>query len=364
VRLSVLAAAVAVLVLPAAAGAQSPAVGLGLVPTYEDPQPVYSWEGSFQSAEFTTPSRATGALLYGNVFAPTDAAPGQNLPAVVIGPGSGPGVQSFYQWAARDLAGHGYVAVTIDPQGVGRSESLPAGGCSTVPCPGVPFQQAGNYIDALQSGIDYVLSEHDPWRASVDPDEVGIAGHSLAARAASYLQMTDPRVKAAVAWDNLASNLEGDDGTPSGGGAAGALIGGELPGTPTPITPRVPALGEASDNVGTTQPTNNDPDIKKSAWKVWRAAGEPSMELVFAGAGHIDWGQSNLTTAAKAVEIQHFEYYTRAWFDRWLRNDPTATDRLLARSVDGAAVGSILSTKFRSAAFLDGHDCPDLSAGC
>jgi len=355
---------------PSSANARptGPSAGLALVPTYDDPQPAYAWEGSWQSREFTFPSRATGATLYGTIFAPRHVAAGERLPVVVIGPGSGPGVQAFYQWSARDLAGHGYVALTIDPQGVGRSETFGDPPCSAgdpqAICPGVPFQQSGNYIDALQTGIDFALSARDPFRAAIDPGEVGIAGHSLAARAAGYLQGVDRRVKAAVAWDNLASSLDGDAGTPSGGGSAGALIGGELPGADKPNTPRVPALGEASDNVGTTRPTDNDPDIKKTGWAYWRKAGRPSMELVFAGAQHGDWAQSSLTTAKKAAEIQHFEYYTRAWFDRWLRHDRAATARLLARNVDGLGVASMLSTKFRSAAFLDGYDCGDLAKGC
>src|SRR4029077_18604510 len=108
----------------------------GQVPTYDEPQPRYPWEGQYQWRTFSTPSRATGAKLFGTIFAPLqlgrgqpDARFGTRRPAVVIGPGSGPGVQAFYQWAARDLAGHGYIAITIDPQGVGFSETFPAGGC-------------------------------------------------------------------------------------------------------------------------------------------------------------------------------------------------------------------------------------------
>jgi hypothetical protein len=63
-------------------------------------------------------------------------------------------------------------------------------------------------------------------------------------------------------------------------------------------------------------------------------------------------------------EIERFEYYTRAWFDRWLLGDTSATERLLARSVDDMPLQEELSSKFESAAFLDGHDCPKLVAGC
>jgi dienelactone hydrolase len=346
------------------------------VPTYDDPQPAYAWEGQYKWRTFSTPSQATGAKLFGTIFAPLsmrkgrpDARFGARRPAVVIGPGSGPGVQAFYQWAARDLAGHGYIAITIDPQGVGYSETFPAGGCSVgaeahALCPGVPFQQATNYVDGIRSGIDYLLSSEDPWRAHVDPALVGIAGHSLSARGVSWLQGIDARVRAAVAWDNLASDLAGDAGSPSGGGTGGSLIGGEIPGESEPVTPRVPSLGEASDAYGTDNPTNMSPDLKKTGYEVWRAHGMPAMEVVFKGATHDDWAQSATTTAAVAERIQRFEYYTRAWFDRWLLSDASATTRLLARSVDGQPLSEELSTKFHSAAFLDGHDCPNLSEGC
>jgi hypothetical protein len=126
----------------------------------------------------------------------------------------------------------------------------------------------------------------------------------------------------------------------------------------------VPSLGEASDAVGTTEPANSDPDQKKTGYSYWRAHGRESMEIVFAAASHTDWGQSAASPARVTAELPHFEYYTRAWFDRWLLGDRTATGRLLARTVDGVAAGQLMSTKFRSGAFLDGHDCPDLAAGC
>jgi hypothetical protein len=369
----------AALIAPASAAAHTAhacstgvSVALGQVPSYDQPYPAYSWEGKWQSATFTYPSNATGACLSGTVFAPAslksgypDARFGARRPAVVIGPGSGPGVEAFYQWSARDLAGHGYVAVTIDPQGVGNSATFGSPACKapsasdpTGACPGVPFQQAMNYVDGIETGLTFLTSAYDPYRSSVDPRELGVAGHSLSARAVSYAQMIDRRIKAIVAWDNLASNLDGDAGSPSGGGVAGDLIGGELPGNSTPVTPKVPSLGEASDARGTTEPTNSSPDQKKTAYEVWRHAGVPSMEVVFKGATHDDWAQSKLTTSD--TKLREFEYYTRAWFDRFLLADTGATARLLAATVDGQPLSAMLSSTFHSAASLDGIDCENL----
>ena len=330
------------------ARAAGPSLGLGAFPFYEDPQKVYAWEGSFTATEVHLPSHRDKASLYGVLFRPKPA-PRTKLPGVVIVPGSGPGVQSFYQWAARDLAGHGYVALTVDPQGVGRSDTFAEEGC----CRGVPFQQAFNYADAYTSGLDFITKH------GADPRRLGIAGHSLAARAGSWVQGRDGRVKALVAWDNLATLLEGDAGSASGGGVAGELIGGELPSDEDhPVTPRVPSLGMASDRRGTLDTTGNDPDQKKTGFKLFASKHVPTMELVFAGVVHDDFAQTRRAPDEATTHL--FAYYTRAWFDRYLRGSTAAKATLLARTVLGKSRASFLSTKFRSAAAFDGVTCQDL----
>jgi hypothetical protein len=84
------------------------------------------------------------------------------------------------------------------------------------------------------------------------------------------------------------------------------------------------------------------------------------MEIVFKGAQHKDWAQPKRTTSD--TSLRNFEHYTRAWLDRFLLGDTTATQRLLSATVNGLAASAILSTQFRSAAFLDGTDCGDLRA--
>jgi dienelactone hydrolase len=348
-------------------------LGLGVVPGYEAEQPAYAWEGSWQEHTVTWKSSATGAELSGVVFAPNPL-PVAPVPGVVIVPGSGPGVQSFYQWAARDLAGHGYEALTVDPQGVGQSGTFGDPPCSAgtpagtpaahqeTMCPGVPFQQDENYVDAAGSGIDFLVSGANPYQPQLDPAAIGLAGHSLGARAVSWLQGADARVKAVAAWDNLASDLNGDAGSPSGGPPASEIVGGGLPGTPAqPVTPRVPALGEASDSQGVQ--TTNGPEIKKTAYDVWQRAGVPSMEVVFAGAQHLDWAQTRLNSASNEASLFRFEFYTRAWFDLFLRNDQSAVARLTASDVDATPRRQVMSSKFRSALSLpqQGIECPDLA---
>ena len=342
-------------------------LALGLLPAYESEQPGLAWEGRWQERSVSWPSSATEAPLHGVVFAPNPP-PAGRVPGVVIVPGSGPGVQTFYQWAARDLAAHGYVALTVDPQGVGQSGTFGTPICTIgmlgpmqlSPCPGVPFQQAGNFVDAAESGVDFLVSSADPYRAQLDPTRIGAAGHSLGARAVSYAQAVDTRIGAVVAWDNLASNLDGDAGSASGGPPLGTIIGGELPGPGIAITPRVPALGEASDSS-----PHAGADTKKTAFDQWVAAKVASMELVFAGAVHDDWSQTASTSSAGEVSLHRFEYYTRAWFDLWLRHDDSAVARLTAPTVLGANRADVLSSTFRSGLYLPGGaSCGDLRAGC
>src|SRR5206468_1462693 len=146
----------------------------------------------------------------------------------------------------------------------------------------------------------YVEAKNHPWLRKGDTTRIGIAGHSLSARAATYVGGIDPRVGAVVAWDNMAGDLHGDAGTPSGEGACADLIGGEAPGASAPATPRVPTMGQASDANGTcnfqqnldntsTSGIGSDPELKKTGWQKWHDAGVAAMEVVFTGSAHGDW---------------------------------------------------------------------------
>lgn len=323
-----------------------------------EPAPAYDWQAGWQSCEVTFRSRLHGSTLYAVLFAPERFDPARDqLPVVVIGPGSATGVQSQYQWAARELAANGYIAITVDPQGVGNSE--------LVDYP----QTSDNYIDAAVSTLDFIESDANPLRQNTDISRIGVAGHSLSAFALSWLQGEDTRIKAIVAWDNLATTDTGDKGTTAGGPASegiGQVTGGRPPlVTPLrPVRPRVPAMGQANDSSQET-----DPEVKKIAYNAWREAGVPSMEISFLGKGHIDWAQGRTADAssdsAKSRELQLFQYYNRAWFDLWLKNDASAIQRLTATSVLGLPLAEIMEPAFHSALYLPaaGIDCPDILTG-
>lgn len=323
----------------------------------------YDWQGPHQEIRVCYPSRQSNAQLSGFLVAPADLDQRRGpLPVVVIGPGSGGSARAInYLWSARELAGAGYLVLVGDPQGVGYSEVLgDPEYCGVEGCPGVPFQQTFNFVDGLESATDFVFSRGHPWLEKADLTRVGLAGHSLSARAASYLGSVDERIQAVVAWDNLTSDLYGDAGISSGGGTCGSLIGGELPNSLL-VTPRVPSMGQASDAAGGCTPTNTDPEIKKTAFLVWRQHGVASMQVVFNGSAHGDWAQ---TSSAISEQLRLFQYYTRAWFDIYLGVDPSARVKLLVPKVFGQTADQQFSSAYRSALFQPESqlDCDDLAA--
>lgn len=358
----------------AKAAAAAPGSAAGMVPEdarsdagkaragYDDPRPPYSWAGSFRSCAVTFQSQRTGARLYGVVFFPPNIADSSGRhPGIVIGPGSGQGVQANYQWLARYLAAHGYVALTVDPQGVGHSETTALQGAGRPGVRGVPWQRLSNYIDALRSGLDFLQSKASPVRPWTRQRGFGLAGHSMSARAASTLQGTDYRVGAIVAMDNLSSNREGDKGTMTGGAPTGALAGGEVSLRNHPNVARVPALALASDEAPFVRPFDTSANLKKAGYEHWRAAGRRTMVLVFRNTKHSVFARK---PGQRKPLQQVFASYALAWFDWNLRHRSRAR-ALLAKKIAGFRRADFLSTTYRSAVFFPrlGIDCPDVLGG-
>lgn len=329
---------------------------LGLVPGYDDPQPAFSWQGQWQSKAVYFRSLRSGASLYGTVFAPAHPQAGSHYPLVIITPGSSVGVQAQYQWSARDLAGHGYVAFTVDPRGAGRSgedAQNPCGpGLASSKCYQRNNANPPDYEDALRSAIAFALSTQDPYGQWIDSNEIGAAGHSEGADVLSYQQGIEPRLKAIVAWDNLISSTTGDQGNAN------------CTNKPTTLeSPRVPALGEASETCSGLV----GPDAKKTGYELWRRHGIPAMEVVFSGTQHTDWAQEDNvpgtgTASGTEQQLHAFEYYTRAWFDLFLHHTSTAATTLLATTINARPREQVISSTDNSAAYLPayGIDCQNL----
>jgi alpha-beta hydrolase superfamily lysophospholipase len=308
-----------------------------------------------------------------------------SFPGVVLQTGSIQAPERLYWWAAQTLAAHDYVVLTFDVQGQGRSDTF---GFGPQTLAGVPAQDARVFIGDLEDAIDFFDSSpgspfsprgavgaqrqrdevaaraataFNPLHALLDRGRLGIVGHSLGAYSVSYMQGVDPRVDAVVAWDNLSS----------------ATV---QPGSP-PSRPRVPALGMSADYYLTPTPYTSDPnpEAKNGGFAAWRRAGLDSMELTVRGGTHYEWSYiSNPAFGASLRGIDMAGWYTTAWFDKYVKGDPTADRRLLSgrwradaleAAVDPDRDGNMLSFYYRSRAAFHRADgslvtCDDLRAGC
>jgi dienelactone hydrolase len=347
----------------------------------------------------------SGATLSGHVWAARNG-PAER-PAIVITTGSVQAPEELYWGQAATLAKHGYVVLTYDVQGQGGSDTL---GEAPDTLEGVPSQEGQPFYDGTEDALDFLLSTasspyvprpscttgtshapkqrrrvgsglnaaFNPLADLVDPGRIGIAGHSLGAAAVSFVGQRDPRVDAVVAWDNLHSPDEGITDIP------------RCPSAPaTRETPPIakPALGIANDYGIVATPFLRDPGPgqKSAAFRDYRDAGVDSGELVIRGGCHEEsafipvglTGPYPLPCGTlRGGDL--IAWYTTAWFDKYVKGDPSADARLLTdrwrRDPRGSRVdlgrdGNLFSFYFRSplnVALTGGGRavCENLRTGC
>jgi dienelactone hydrolase len=354
-----------------------------------------------------------GATISGHVWA-TVAGP-RKRPGIVITNGSVQADEQMYWYAAQTLAKDGYVVLTFDPQGQGQSDTF---GQAPDTNEGVPAQTDGRpFYDGTEDAIDFLLSSpqhpyepvkscstgtshaakqnarvqagldaaYNPFWQLLNPNEVGLAGHSYGAAGVSYIAQWDPRVKAVVAWDNLGGPGPRAGAIPGGGSSAGGGIGeAGCPADPAdrtvvPITK--PALGISADYG--LPPTPNvslpDPTAKEAESLVYSKAGVDSGEIVIKGGSHLDFSWiPNQAFGASLRGPDIIDWYTSAWFDKYLKHEKSADARLLSgrwrddpvsAAVDPGHDGNAFSFYYYSR--LEIHlangslwDCEDLRDGC
>src|SRR5690349_542867 len=323
---------------------------------------LYDWEakgyGIVKPVLFTA---RNGATLSGHVWA-TKAGPAKR-PGIVITNGSVQADEQMYWYAAQTLAKEGYVVLTFDPQGQGQSDTYGAGADRNE---GFPAQSDGRpFYDGTEDALNFFLSgpthryrpvpscssgtSHAPkqfrrvkqgldtaynpfWRL-VNRSEIGLAGHSYGAAGVSYIGQWDRRVKAIVAWDNL-----GGPGPTSGSvpGTKGRSLGEQgCPANPAArrtVRIHTPALGISADYGLPPTPNASQPDPKaKSVWSFrYSKAGVDTGEIIIRGGSHLDFSYiPNPAFGASLRGPDISNWYTVAWFDKYLKHQRSADRRLL-----------------------------------
>ena len=331
-----------------------------------------------------------GALLQGDVFAPLPGAhdpyTGKALtgpfPGVVITTGSVQGSERMYWWLAQDLAERGYVVLTYDVQGQGRSETFPhQGDRSTRPAvlrprrgtarrravPRAPGSvPADGELRLRHRGRDRLLPLHavralrqpgapaahvdgyNPlWQQfdrSPDPRTGPRAGRRgwpwSATRSAPW---RSPTCRASTtAWRRSSHSTSSPPGR---GGAAPFDAQG-------PLTPVVPGLGVQSEYGFTVAPYFANPGLfdqsgvgsptqapdphreEKTGFDGWKAAGVDSMVIVPRASTHLEYTDIAYVLPASRYGQDVASHYTQAWLGKYLQHDPAADDALLATSFD------------------------------
>lgn len=251
-------------------------------------------------------------------------------PAVVIVHGGGSS-KRLHRSASQTLAEAGYMTVALDTTAA-----------------------IGTHGPDTQDVVDWVFSSPSAPRADgshfvfwnqLDGRMVGIAGHSQGASTASLIGQTDSRISAIVAWDNLTTIRSGWVDKIGIDPPAGVRI-------------RTPALGFGADYnfiiVAYTEPPEParintqggrgrgaEPHPKDLGFQEVRGAGVDSMLLVLRAATHLDF--SLFGGPASRYGESAINYYTLAWFDRYLKgaHDPAvardAYARLTAKTFDDSA---------------------------
>ncbi|HEV2812799.1 MAG TPA: hypothetical protein VGW10_06045 [Solirubrobacteraceae bacterium] len=340
-----------------------------------------------------------GATISGHVWATRAGAP--KRPVVVITNGSIQASEQMYWWAAQTLAKAGYVVITSDPQGQGRSDNAGEGQDADE---GVHSQVAGNtFYDGTQDALDFLLSTpaapfcarssrsgtshcakqerrvaagrnaaFNPYHELVDPQRVGIAGHSYGASGVSWIAQQDERVDAVVAWDSLC-----DPSSPDSEGDAGCSNGGQG----GPVALRVPSLNLTNDYFTGRDRKSSPPDpiAKSTASLAFSKAGVDTGSIVIRGGTHFEYSYLPTTSFRATLRgIDLSAWYTLAWFDKYVKGDPTAERRLLSTrwrhdpgdlEVDPKGEGNLFSYHYRSRLDVRRADgtrfaCEDLRAGC
>lgn len=250
------------------------------------------WEAAGKGTveEVRFPNR-NGVSLHATIWVPNGFKGAR--PGIVYAPGV-LSDEAMYFWFAQGMAEAGYVVMTYEIPGQGRSDK----GAS------VPAEE-------LRDALRFFLSSANPARAKVDASRIGTAGHSLGAFAVQDVGDFGGVVKAISAHSDLRATYAGT-----------APVQGQGADYDNFIFPPVPSQDGAGGR------SNG----KLGAFNAIRARGVDVQEVVIESGTHLAWSHVPWSyTAVWSEEVAL--HYSLAWFDRFLlankrRDGKTAEQRL------------------------------------
>ena len=273
--------------------------------------------------------------------------------------------------------------MTFDSQGEGDSDQLgehpdelEAAGAATPGTGWLQYQHTGDilggngltYYDGLEDALDFFFSSeqqpfhprnsrsntsHDgkqqrrvaeghnaafnPLHASLDTTKVGVTGHSYGAIAATWVAQADPRVKAAVGWDNMCipqspsrdefealagPNPDYDLGLLTG--TRGTTV--DCFGAPNGPAPEItkPTMGLSADYLMPPFPylSAPHPRAKARSSDIFSSKGVDTGMVVIRGGTHFDFMDTPGVSPATVRGVDMISWYTTAWFLKYLADDP------------------------------------------
>lgn len=247
-------------------------------------------------------------------------------PALLVLPG-GAARKELYWWGSQPLAESGYMVLAIDPS-------------ATIPS-----------MTDVESALGWLLGADNPYKHELDAARVGIAGHSTGGALSSYYGQADARLSAAVEWDRGPNfPLPQTLATPE------LFLTGDYGCQVVPVCQPMPRLSPSSNPVdGPWDQPNANPDFERL-----RIAGTDSMKISIRAALHLDWVPTELAGNRYVESVTN--YYTLAWFDRYLKGKIVGSES----EEEKAARRAIASDAYRrltAATFDDSADRHNVSQG-
>jgi dienelactone hydrolase len=273
-------------------------------------------------AQYVTPAESAAMLTGSGIEAPPDtlsktrtsslaeARPaGRDLPLVVLSPGY-LRPRATLTALAEDLASHGYAVALIGHTYENVATSFPDG--RTVGCASCAMEHDTAFWQKLEAGratdVSFVLNEltHSKWATLIDPNRIGMAGHSAGGASVLSAMVADSRIKGGIDID-------------------GAIA---RPLTPPELSRPFMFMSHQLDPATRCAPLRTDWEqdwAQMTGWKRWiEVAGtvHPSFTDVglFADQYGVDLGAT--TTAERTQAITRT--YVNAFFDRHLRDRPSS----------------------------------------